>query len=278
MCSLRGGVLVLTLVLAVSGWSQQPSVVPSPAPQDPQAVSVLNQALAAAGGATAIGAIADYTAIGTVTYHWNPEEQGPLTIQALGLDQIRLDANPQSGKHSEVVNADGLFGAKGPNGRVTWFPFAPTAPGESPKRIPTSDTFPYLSPKFAGALVIPSAQLLSVLGDSTMTISYVGTTEIFGRRAANIQVGKLISSAVNSMAQYNRSNYFIDSATYELLAVQDVIPKNNVHQISYADYKQVGGVAVPFSITEEIGGQIIREIELNEINFNLGLQDSAFAL
>jgi hypothetical protein len=82
----RFSLLLCFLILNVSVRSQQtqPLSTPPPAPKDPQAVSVLNQALTVAGGAAAIRAIADYTATGNITYHWNPEVQGVVTVRGLG--------------------------------------------------------------------------------------------------------------------------------------------------------------------------------------------------
>jgi len=35
---------------------------------------------------------------------------------------------------------------------------------------------------------------------------------------------------------------------------------------------------MPFSISEQMGGQRTREIQLNRITFNAGLQDSTFVI
>ena len=75
----RCGLLLCYFVLSVSVWARQTQQVstPSAASRDPQAVTVLNQALSVAGGAAAITAIADYTGTGNITYPSEQDAYGP---------------------------------------------------------------------------------------------------------------------------------------------------------------------------------------------------------
>ena len=61
--------LLASPVLSVPLSVQQsvPALAPTTPPRDPQAVTILNQVIAAGGGADAIAAVSDYTATGTVT-------------------------------------------------------------------------------------------------------------------------------------------------------------------------------------------------------------------
>jgi len=59
--------------------------------------------------------------------------------------------------------------------------------------------------------------------------------------------------------------------------VQDVVPRNRIRQIHYADYRQITGLLVPFSISQT-GGLQPCTIQLNQIIFNSGLQPSDFQL
>jgi hypothetical protein len=277
MRSYRRGLLVPFLFLAVPAWPQQTissqPLEAQPAPQDPQAVTVISQAIVAAGGLTAFKAISDYTAIGNITYHRNPQDQGTATIRGLGLTSLRLDASLQSGLHSEV-QADGRIGTKTPNGTVAWFPPYTFSPGQSPTPIPSSEAFPYQSPKSPGAFVVPSLRLPALLGDPTIKLSYMGTTYVDGHMVLDIQAQETGGS--DSMSLYNTTDYFVDPITLQLLLVQDMVPKNVVHQIRYSNYRVVNAVLVPFSILEAMGGQTIRDIQLSQVAFNSGLQDSAF--
>jgi hypothetical protein len=79
--------------LPIYGQQAQPSAAPPPATKDPQAVSVVNQALKVAGGASAISAIKDYTGTGSITYHMAQDIQGTVTIRGRRLSRLRIDAS-----------------------------------------------------------------------------------------------------------------------------------------------------------------------------------------
>src|SRR5258708_4838122 len=99
MRSVRLGVIVCLFLLNVSAFAQttQQTTISSPALKDPQAVSVVNQALALAGGVVAFKTVADYTSTGVVTYHFPNEVSGPVTVRERGLTQLRVDAQLSAG-------------------------------------------------------------------------------------------------------------------------------------------------------------------------------------
>ncbi len=271
-------VLVCFLSLAVSAKAQQTQPtqiqtlqVQTPAPQDTQAVSVLAQALTAVGGSPAIKAIADFTATGNVTYHWNPEEQGSLTIQGLGLSEIRIDSSLPSGQHSESIH-DGQTARKKPNGTLWQYP--PAYP------VPSSDAFPYQPPMFPGGFVIPHMQLAAILNNPKCGISYKGIVQVDGISVHDIQAQRILpgQTVADGMAEYHTIEIFIDTTTFQIVMTQDNVPNHIVHRIRYSDYRPVSGVIVPFSIREETGGQKTRDIQLTQISLNGGLQDSAFVI
>src|SRR6267154_4009019 len=68
MRSARFGLLLCTLLLNISGWAQAPSSTP-PQSSDPQAVAVVQAAITALGGATAIGQAQSWT--------FHAQTQGP---------------------------------------------------------------------------------------------------------------------------------------------------------------------------------------------------------
>src|SRR5882762_8362472 len=117
MRSARSAWIFSLLFLTAQVWGQQtqPLTTPPPVPKDPQAVSIVSQALAVGGGAQAIAAIADYTATGNITYHWDQDVQGSVTVLGLGLGQCRLDANLPRGLRSWAVT-DGRMSLKAEDG------------------------------------------------------------------------------------------------------------------------------------------------------------------
>jgi hypothetical protein len=242
----------------------------SPAPQDPQAVSVLNQALAVGGGLTAIKAIADYTGSGNITYHWNPDVQGTVTIKGLGSIAIRLDATLPSGVRSWAIH-DGQTAMKQENGAISQL--AATNPN-----VPSSDAFPYQTPLFPSSIAFPYHQLTTVLANPSFGISYKGIVQVDGHSVHDIQVQRVAAGGVDPMSKYHAREFFIDTSTFQIVMTQDLVPKNVIHQIHYSNYTAVSGVLVPFAIAEELGGQATWTIQLSQMTFNPGLQDSDFVL
>jgi outer membrane lipoprotein-sorting protein len=258
--------LGLALIVCNSAVAQiQPT---TPAPKDPQAVSILTQALAAAGGATAITGISDYTATGTITYHWNPQEQeqGSVTVRGRALAQIRVDANLSRGVRSWVISS-GQTTIKSENGALWQYP--PAHP------IPSSDAFPYQPPLIPASLTLPHWALTTTLNRSRFTLSYTGVVQLDGHSVQKIQAQE---GPTDSMLEYRTIDLFIDSTTFQIVMIQDSIPKHMVHQICYSNYTNVRGLLVPLSISEKIEGQSTWDMQLSQINFNTGLQDSTFTV
>jgi len=249
----------------------QTSRVQSTASQEAQALGVLDQALVVAGGLPAIRAITDYTAIGNITYHWNSEEQGSVTIQGSGMSQIRIDSSLPSGEHSEAIH-DGQSSRKRPDGTLRQYP--------PPYPTPSSEAFPYQPPMFPGSFVIPHEQLAVIVNNPSYSISFKGISQVDGVAVYDIQAQWILPAQTqpDKMAEYHTIEIFINTSTLQIAMTQDNVPNHIVHRIRYSDYRTVNGVLVPFSIIEETGGQKTRDFQLSQISFNRGLQDSAFTI
>lgn len=239
------------------------------ATQDPQAVSVFNSALSAAGGATAHRAVTDYTGSGTITYHSNTDVQGPVSIKGLGSIAVRIDATLPDGVRSWAVH-DGVASLKSENGKLS---VASNIPN-----VPSSDAFPYQTPMFPGSLAFPYRQLTNVLNNPSFSMAYKGTAQVDGHTVHDIQVQRISAGGNDPTSKYNAREFFIDTTTFQIVMTQDTVPRNVVHQIHYSNYTPVSGVLVPFAIAEDVGGAPTWTIQLTQIAFNSGLLDSAFAL
>lgn len=236
--------------------------------QDPQAVTVLNQVLSAAGGATAHRAINDYTGTGNIIYHNNPDVQGPVTIKGLNSVAIRLDATLPTGVRSWAIH-DGVATTKHEDGKLSV--------AANPPNVPSSEAFPYQTPLFPSSIAFPYHQLTAVLANPIFSISYKGVAQLDGHSVVDIQIQR-VSPGRDPMSQYHARDFFIDTSTFQIVMTQDLVPKGGVHQIHYANYTPVSGVLVPFAITEDLGGQSIWTIQLSQMTFNSGQQDSDFQL
>jgi hypothetical protein len=252
----------------------QSSTTPS-AQKDPQAITILSQAMATLGGAVAISAIKDYSGTGTMVFHQSPTEQvnGTVTVSGLGIGEFRMDSNLSTGTRSYSISQDGRTNRKREDGTVSHFP--PVGP------IPSSDAFPYVTPIFPSGTGFPNEEAFAAVNSPELNVSYKGLVQLDGRSVHDIQVQRGLTgnpNPNNPMSQYNTMDFFIDASTLQIAMTQDTVPKGIVHQIRYSDYRPVRGISVPFSISEQMAGQHTWDIQLNQIVFNNGLQDSDFTL
>lgn len=257
--------LSLVLVLAISPMVIQAQ---SQSATDPQAVSILTQAVAVAGGAQALRAVADYTGSGNITYH-NPDVQGTVSIKGLNSVAVRLDATLPTGVRSWAIH-DGVATTKHENGTLS-------VAANNPN-VPSSDAFPYQTPLFPSSIAFPYHQLTIALASPSFSISYKGMVQVDGHSVVDIQIQRVSAGGVDPMSQYHARDFFIDTSTFQIVMTKDLVPKGGVHQIHYSNYTPISGVLVPFTITEDLGGQSTWTIQLSQMTFNSGQQDSDFQL
>lgn len=233
--------------------------------RDPQAIQVLMQTLTTAGGIAALSAIQNYTATGTVNYYWGDGEQGSVVVKGRGTGQFRIDASLPEGTRSWAVNNG--------NGWVR------EADG-------TTDVIFTHNALNLGSLTFPSAFLSSALQDSSMSIVYVGLEVSNGTQVHHIRAQKFYphnADPAGLFARLSKREFFIDAHTFYLVSSEDMThPRDNatvdyVHRVEFSDYRKVNSMLVPFSIIEYVQGQPSETFQLNQINFNVGLQDSDFA-
>jgi hypothetical protein len=133
----------------------------------------------------------------------------------------------------------------------------------------------------AGNLALPYRELTFLLNSTRFNLTYQGIVQVDGRsvhdvRAEGIPVGQ---HPPHSFLVYHTIDIFIDASTLQVYMVQDAVPRHAVpRQIRYSNYTVVNGILVPFSIDQQVGGERTFVIHLNQISFNVGLQDSTFDL
>jgi hypothetical protein len=258
--------LLFLLFFGISSWAQQPEssqqiTTPQPAPKDPLAITVIGQALAVGGGTSTLLTLNDYTASGTVTYHRNQDVQGTVTLSGLGLGEFRQDANLPTGVRSFAI-ANGQAAMKEGG-------------------IPSQLNFNYQIPLMTSSVLIPCWQLAAALNDPLFGLSYKGTTEIDGYRVYDIRIQLMPPGPPDPngvIAEYAGADFFIDMATFQIRMTQDVVIRHFMRKIRFSNFKSINSVLVPFLIDEEINGQPTQTIQLDQIGFNTGLQESAFEL
>jgi len=230
MNSARLIVLLCSLSFATPGWTQQAANLQTPT-RDQQALAVLDQALNVAGGAAAVTAIQDYTALGIVTYHWGEKDvEGTVNISGRHRDQLRMDTTLPTGVRSWIASRGGAT-EKSENGKV----------------LPVWD-FHSLSPS---SFIFPYAQLASALKPQLFSVTYVGLVEIDGHSAHEIRIQRAPELSADQSQQVNDPeglDYFIDASSSQVLMTRDTpMPSANgaqapLHEVRYSDYRTVGNV------------------------------------
>jgi hypothetical protein len=259
---LIGLTLSLTIGIAVPA---QGTSSPQPFQRDAEAIQILTQALNAAGGIATLGALKDYTASGTVNYYWGDGEQGTVVVKGRGTGQFRIDATLPEGVRSwSVSNGSGWI--KEANGG--------------------SDVIFAHNAMNLGSLTFPFTFLISALQDPSVSLIYVGLESNNGISTHHIRTQRNYSpnsDPAGILQKLSRREFFIDSSNLLIVASEDMAhPRDNAtiahpRRIEFSDYRKLNDVLVPFLIAESVEGQRGETIQLNEIAFNVGLQDSDFA-
>lgn len=229
---------------------------------------MLSQALNAIGGATALSAIQDFTATGTITYYWAGQQvQGSATVRGRGIDQFRLDANLNAGIRSYSVS-HGTGALKDTDGTVT--------------------KIPYHNTLSAGILTFPFPAILARLNDPLTVVTDIGVvTTDSGTQLHQVRVQRQFSSQADpdgSLSKLCITDYFLDPKTGLLVKAIDTthpvqtMTEGYPHEIDFENYAAINGLGVPMLIREKVGGQTIWELALTSISFNGGLTDLVFSL
>lgn len=228
------------------------------AQKDATAINILNQAIAAAGGVAQLKAISDYTATGSVTYYQGTPAQGSVTLRGRGAGYFRRDTTLPTGPRSWTM-VGRAASQRDERGRVR--------------------TIRSQSPMSTSAFVIPSQQLVTALNWPQLRVLYQGLSTVDGRSVHDVRIQRvpLVDVKMDSPhIKYTTIDFFIDASTFQVVMTQEAVANGIFHQIRYSGYSVVNGVAVPFSIQENLAGQEDCLIQLTQISTNSGLSDSDF--
>jgi len=250
--------------------AQQPASpqLSTTAPQrDQQALAILNQSLAATGGARKLATIQDFIAAGSITYFWAGDQvQGAATIRAVGTTSFRIDANLPRGARSWAI-ASGKGALRETNGQNHLNPFSNAI------HLPS--------------LTFPQWKILAALSDSSLSIQYSGVTNYRGSPVNIIRVVEPVSTSTDPsgiVSHLSAMEFLIDVSTSRVRRNTDAFhppfhPMQDVgHEIAFADYRPISGSLVPFSIAEALAGQETWTLQLSSIAFNTGLTSADFQL
>ena len=128
---------------------------------------------------------------------------------------------------------------------------------------------------------------IAALSNTNFAIEAGGTATFQGKAAYEVEVEQTFASGVDpdgTFSALTKRRVFIDASSYLVLGVEDSLhPPDSTeparrHQLLYSGYRNVNGVAVPFSVTETLSGQRTWTFALSSISFNTGLTAADFTL
>jgi hypothetical protein len=252
-------------ILPVSLLAQQSTQTPSAPQRDPQAVSILRQALSTAGGASALANVLDFTATGSITYYWTEKgEQGTVTVKSRGASQFRLDATISDGVLTGVMN-NGITWTKETNGTV--------------RHLPNQHT------DNAGNKYLPFAEIAAALIDPTIGITDLGLVTEGAQQAHGIRLQKTFpgnDDSSHTRAKLVQRDVFIDPTSFLVVRTRDLSPTRSdlvpsvPHDVVFSNYQTLNGVLFPFSIVEFLNHQHTVALQFDQVKLNTGLGDTDF--
>lgn len=235
--------------------------------RDPQAVTLVQQSLAAMGGAQAL-AFADSLAIGNVQ-SFKPDGTSvtlPIVKKTKGTKMVRTEVQRPEGTRLRIVNS-GIGALQFPNGTIRrLFPNNTVA-----ERIEH----------------IPALSILSEWQSSNIEARYIGADTVNSSPVQVVAISFIPTSDPQWIGFYRSTTqtlFFIDQTTnlvskiqYQNFAENDSNVSEKV-EVFFSDYRLVSGVLVPFTQSSYADGRLRSTLTLTSFAFNTGLSDSEFAI
>jgi hypothetical protein len=249
-------VLVGIVFLTLPTYAQQPSTPSSPvAPvRDAQALTVLQSAIAAMGGANAAAAIQDFTVQGTEQYVIDPDPTPAIfTWQTSGVEFSYT-----------VQNANGTYTALSGHGipaqlkHGNWIPLPP-----------------YVS-RAELAFHNPAFVLYTELLNPNYTFQYIGSGVVNGNPAIHLHAADNSDSTGQLVTP---QEWYFDPTSYLPVRVEFKVPGQRSAQgftagsIDFANYQSINSISVPYQLLLQVGHVTIT---VASIGINTGLTASTF--
>jgi len=188
--------------------AQQPASpqLSTTAPQrDQQALAILNQSLAATGGARTLATIQDFIAAGSITYFWAGDQvQGAATIRAVGTTSFP-DRRKSASRRSILGHS--LLGK-----------------ALLERRTVKSPQIPFSNAIHLPSLTFPQWKILAALSDSSLSIQYSGVTNYRGSPVNIIRVVEPVSTSTDPsgiVSHLSAMEFLIDVSTSRVVAIRD---------------------------------------------------------
>ncbi len=136
-------------------------------------------------------------------------------------------------------------------------------------------------------LVFPFFSDLVAAADTNVSVRYLGTETVAGQAAYRVEVSREPAPddpAGELRRQAGRVTVWVSGATYLPILIEYTrVATDNPTALrtrvrALSDYRVVGGLVVPFRQEDSANGQLLYTLQLTQVQFNVGLADSEFAL
>lgn len=258
--------IVLSLLFVAPALSSQLSSqqVSAAVQRDPQAVSALQQAIAALGGQAAIVSLQNSIAVGTIT-----PASASSWVEA-GNFKWENDFSGSSYEFRDEFEADGVTkvfasGHGNPafnNGLQTLARSSYAAQANLPFHL-------------------PGIVLLRELSNATCAVQFVEISALSGNSVIHVHTSISGDPAVTALSQ---QDWYLDAVTSLPRKVTYRIPSQGnaldyqLTTIDFSNYRFVNGVAVPFTLVTSEGDATVSTATITNISFNVSIASSDFDL
>jgi hypothetical protein len=272
--------------------AQQPTSSAAPAVSDPQAVALIQRALAALTGGVPVS---DVTLTGSAQrVAGSDSETGTATAKARSDGSSRLDFSYPSGTRSEIRNPSGM-----PRADVTPqnLPVAATTISDSQPVGAWSGPDGILHGTPSHNLMtdptwfFPATTLANALSSAGNVISYIGPETHNDQPTIHIRISQPLPSTFEAPPQaatliehLTQMDLYLSSGTTIPVALTfNVHPNNNAFvdaevEIRFSDYQVVSGISIPFHLQEYLNGGPVLDLQFSSAILNAGLPSTLFQI
>lgn len=256
--------VVSTLALGQSGSTSPANSVASP--QSAAARQLIERAIQNL-QVSPEGATFNSFALTGVLHPAGSTEIQPVRVLSRGTRELRLEITHQDGTiHLVVKRKNSGCALRDRTGKI--MPIVRNA------RVGTEIPF------------LPLPNLLTQLLASDAVIQDLGTDSVGGRPVYHVAVSHQFPAIVDPdglMTAHSKIDFFIDGTTLLILKLAhtaaDVKGKMSLaREVTFDDYRAVGGVMVPFAMTETVDGQLNWSLSVSSIDFSHAFQGSDFQM
>jgi hypothetical protein len=267
--SLMAVLLFASFVTPVSLAGQASVSAAAPATSDPQAVALVQHALAAVVGRAAVS---DATLTGTVQrIAGSDDETGTATVTAMAAGNSKLSLSLQAGPNGEVRTASGGVAAG------VWSGTDGVSHAMVEHNLMTDPTW-----------FFPAFTLANIASSQAFVLSYIGPETHDGFSVVHVSVSQTFPSTFGQtgllLQHLSQMDLYLDPSTLlPAVLAFNIHPDSNAlldipTEIRFSSYQAVNGIQVPFHVQKYLNGGLILNLQFSNATLNTGLTAASFQL